>query len=52
LAMNEVSDQAQAHIESELHAEFRAMRNEMSLLREEIKSLQRDGGTAQDSFIR
>jgi voltage-gated sodium channel len=52
LAINAVSDQAQAHIEADLHAEFRAMRTEMGLLREEIKSLRRDGGTAQDSFIR
>ncbi len=37
-AATQVSDQARAHIEAEMHAEFRAMREEMRKLREEIAS--------------
>jgi voltage-gated sodium channel len=37
----QASDRARTHIEAEMHAEFRAMREEMRKLREEIGSLKR-----------
>ncbi len=40
-AATQASDQARTHIEAEMHAEFRAMREEMRKLREEIGSLKR-----------
>jgi voltage-gated sodium channel len=39
----QAADDARAHIEKEMHAEFRAMREEMCRLREEL-ALHRDGG--------
>ncbi|MDP1524355.1 MAG: ion transporter [Rhodocyclaceae bacterium] len=39
--VTEASDQARAHIEAEMHAEFRAMREEMRWLREEISGLRK-----------
>jgi len=39
----QAADDARAHIEKEMHAEFRAMREEMRRLREEL-ALHRDGG--------
>ncbi len=38
-AANQASDTARAHIEAELHAEFRAMREEIRALRQDISSL-------------
>jgi voltage-gated sodium channel len=42
----QASDQARAHIEAEMHAEFRAMREEMRKLSEEIRGLRKNGGEA------
>ena len=43
----QASDQARAHIEAEMHAEFRAMREEMRKLREELGHLRNDGRAAE-----
>jgi len=40
----QASDQARAHIEAEMHAEFRAMREEMRKLREELGGLRKNDG--------
>ncbi|MDP3031255.1 MAG: ion transporter [Rhodocyclaceae bacterium] len=42
--VTQASDQARVHIETEMHAEFRAMREEMRRLREEIGGLRRGDG--------
>lgn len=39
----EATDAARAHIEAELHAEFRSLREEMRSLRESMAQLRRDG---------
>ncbi len=43
----QASDQARAHIEAEMHAEFRAMREEMRKLREELGHLRNDDRAAE-----
>jgi voltage-gated sodium channel len=45
-AANQATESARAHIEAELHAEFRAMRDEMRGLREEISRLRLERGQA------
>ena len=40
-AASQASDQARIHIETEMHTEFRQMREEMRLLREELGSLRK-----------
>jgi voltage-gated sodium channel len=45
-AANQATEAAREHIEAELHAEFRAMRDEMRGLREEISRLRLDRGQA------
>ena len=41
-AASQASDQARIHIETEMHTEFRQMREEMRLLREELGSLRKN----------
>jgi voltage-gated sodium channel len=46
----QASDQARAHIEAEMHAEFRAMREEMRKLRVELSHLRNDGRATSDTI--
>ena len=41
-AASQASDQARIHIETEMHTEFRQMREEIRLLREELGSLRKN----------